>query len=93
MSDSELIAAPSGQHWLTLLFFSSSFLFFSWIFSSMPENKQMLALSATYPESLAQQLTRYMREPTFVRLNPADMSLKGTVDCWATVVLQRATGG
>lgn len=37
----------------------------------------MLALSATYPESLAQHLTRYMREPTFVRLNPADMGLKG----------------
>lgn len=37
----------------------------------------MLALSATYPESLAQQLTRYMREPTFVRLNPSDMGLKG----------------
>lgn len=54
----------------------------SWIFSSLPENKQMLALSATYPESLAQQLTRYMREPTFVRLNPTDMSLKGTDDCW-----------
>lgn len=49
----------------------------SWIFSALPENKQMLALSATYPESLAQHLTRYMREPTFVRLNPSDMGLKG----------------
>uniref|UniRef100_A0A674NL56 RNA helicase n=1 Tax=Takifugu rubripes TaxID=31033 RepID=A0A674NL56_TAKRU len=49
----------------------------NWIFSSLPENKQMLALSATYPESLAQHLTRYMREPTFVRLNPTDMGLKG----------------
>ncbi|KAM9855856.1 putative ATP-dependent RNA helicase DDX20 [Aulostomus maculatus] len=49
----------------------------NWIFSSLPENKQMLALSATYPESLAQHLTRYMREPTFVRLNPRDMGLKG----------------
>ncbi|KAK7884224.1 hypothetical protein WMY93_027347 [Mugilogobius chulae] len=39
--------------------------------------KQMLALSATYPESLAQYLTRYMIEPTFVRLNPSDMGLKG----------------
>lgn len=51
----------------------------SWIFSSLPENKQMLALSATYPESLAQHLTRYMREPTFVRLNPKDMVLKGEI--------------
>uniref|UniRef100_A0A3Q3WQ11 RNA helicase n=1 Tax=Mola mola TaxID=94237 RepID=A0A3Q3WQ11_MOLML len=49
----------------------------NWIFSSLPENKQMLALSATYPESLAQYLTRYMREPTFVRLNPGDLGLKG----------------
>ncbi|KAK9514737.1 hypothetical protein VZT92_025429 [Zoarces viviparus] len=49
----------------------------NWIFSSLPVNKQMLALSATYPECLAQHLTRYMREPTFVRLNPSDMGLKG----------------
>nr|XP_020476305.1 probable ATP-dependent RNA helicase DDX20 [Monopterus albus] len=49
----------------------------NWIFSSLPVNKQMLALSATYPESLAQHLTRYMREPTFVRLNPSDLGLKG----------------
>ncbi|XP_028309824.1 putative ATP-dependent RNA helicase DDX20 [Gouania willdenowi] len=49
----------------------------NWIFSSLPVNKQMLALSATYPESLAQHLTHYMREPTFVRLNPKDMGLKG----------------
>uniref|UniRef100_A0A7N6F6M5 RNA helicase n=1 Tax=Anabas testudineus TaxID=64144 RepID=A0A7N6F6M5_ANATE len=49
----------------------------NWIFSSLPANKQMLALSATYPESLAHHLTRYMREPTFVRLNPSDMGLKG----------------
>lgn len=37
----------------------------------------MLALSATYPESLAQYLSRYMREPTFVRLNPTDPGLLG----------------
>uniref|UniRef100_A0A8C6TH19 RNA helicase n=1 Tax=Neogobius melanostomus TaxID=47308 RepID=A0A8C6TH19_9GOBI len=49
----------------------------NWIFSSLPLNKQMLALSATYPESLAQHLTRYMIEPTFVRLNPSDLGLKG----------------
>ncbi|XP_067268736.1 probable ATP-dependent RNA helicase DDX20 [Pseudorasbora parva] len=49
----------------------------NWIFSSLPANKQMLALSATYPESLAQNLSRYMREPTFVRLNPTDPGLLG----------------
>ncbi|KAL7884837.1 hypothetical protein AOLI_G00076070 [Acnodon oligacanthus] len=49
----------------------------NWIFSSLPVNKQLLALSATYPESLAQHLCRYMREPTFVRLNPTDPGLIG----------------
>ncbi|XP_036389271.1 probable ATP-dependent RNA helicase DDX20 [Megalops cyprinoides] len=49
----------------------------NWIYSSLPANKQMLALSATYPESLAQHLTRYMRDPTFVRLNPTDPGLIG----------------
>lgn len=49
----------------------------NWIYSSLPANKQVLAVSATYPESLANALTRYMREPTFVRLNPTDPSLVG----------------
>nr|XP_020636282.1 probable ATP-dependent RNA helicase DDX20 [Pogona vitticeps] len=49
----------------------------NWIYSSLPANKQMLAVSATYPESLANTLTRYMRDPTFVRLNATDPSLIG----------------
>ncbi|KAM4044928.1 putative ATP-dependent RNA helicase DDX20 isoform 1-T2 [Anomaloglossus baeobatrachus] len=49
----------------------------NWIYSSLPANKQMLAVSATYPDSLAKALTRYMREPTFVRLNVTDPSLIG----------------
>ncbi|GFS11000.1 eukaryotic initiation factor 4A [Elysia marginata] len=49
----------------------------NWIYSSLPENKQILALSATYPEYLADHLTRYMRNPTFVRLNAADPALLG----------------
>ncbi|NWT16450.1 DDX20 helicase, partial [Vireo altiloquus] len=49
----------------------------NWIYSSLPANKQMLAVSATYPESLAAALSRYMREPTFVRLNPTDPGLLG----------------
>ncbi|KAM9321576.1 putative ATP-dependent RNA helicase DDX20 [Gastrophryne carolinensis] len=49
----------------------------NWIYSSLPANKQMLAVSATYPESLAKALIKYMREPTFVRLNVADPSLIG----------------
>ncbi|XP_059806269.1 probable ATP-dependent RNA helicase DDX20 [Hypanus sabinus] len=49
----------------------------NWIYSSLPPNKQMLALSATYPESLAKHLLRYMRDPSFVRLNPTDPALIG----------------
>ncbi|KAL1772119.1 putative ATP-dependent RNA helicase DDX20 [Sigmodon hispidus] len=49
----------------------------NWIYSSLPASKQMLAVSATYPEFLANALTRYMRDPTFVRLNPSDPSLIG----------------
>ncbi|XP_041347800.1 probable ATP-dependent RNA helicase DDX20 [Gigantopelta aegis] len=49
----------------------------NWIYSALPENKQMLALSATYPEYLAQHLTRYMRNPTFIRLNISDPALLG----------------
>lgn len=37
----------------------------------------MLALSATYPEYLAQHLTAYMRNPTFLRLNISDPALLG----------------
>ena len=46
-------------------------------YSSLPENKQILALSATYPEVLAQHLTAYMRNPTFVRMNASDPALLG----------------
>nr|XP_018667845.1 probable ATP-dependent RNA helicase DDX20 isoform X2 [Ciona intestinalis] len=49
----------------------------NWIYSSLPSTKQMLALSATYPEALAKFLTKYMQQPTFVRLNPTDPSLLG----------------
>ncbi|XP_062572170.1 LOW QUALITY PROTEIN: probable ATP-dependent RNA helicase DDX20 [Saccostrea cucullata] len=49
----------------------------NWIYSALPENKQMLALSATYPEYLAQHLTSYMRNPTFLRLNISDPALLG----------------
>ena len=40
----------------------------------------MLALSATYPEALAQHLKAYMHNPTFIRLNQTDPALLGTLD-------------
>ncbi|XP_064633186.1 uncharacterized protein LOC135491331 isoform X2 [Lineus longissimus] len=49
----------------------------NWIYSTLPDNKQMVALSATYPEYLANHLTAYMRNPTFVRLNTLDPALLG----------------
>ncbi|XP_022236392.1 uncharacterized protein LOC106475444 isoform X2 [Limulus polyphemus] len=49
----------------------------NWIYSCLPSNKQILALSATYPEKLAQLLTLYMRNPMFCRLNVDKPSLLG----------------
>nr|XP_027796111.1 probable ATP-dependent RNA helicase DDX20 [Marmota flaviventris] len=59
----------------------------NWIYSSLPASKQMLAVSATYPEFLANALTRYMREPTFVRLNSSDPSLIGLKQYYKVVNL------
>ncbi|CAG5122131.1 unnamed protein product [Candidula unifasciata] len=49
----------------------------NWIYATLPQNKQILALSATYPEQLAHHLTSYMRNPTYVRLNTTDPALLG----------------
>ncbi|XP_014665154.1 PREDICTED: uncharacterized protein LOC106807357 [Priapulus caudatus] len=49
----------------------------NWIYSTLPENKQILALSATYPEYLAEHLTHYMRNPMFVRLDSSNPALLG----------------
>ncbi|XP_053377234.1 probable ATP-dependent RNA helicase ddx20 [Mercenaria mercenaria] len=57
----------------------------NWIYSTLPENKQMLALSATYPEYLAEHLTAYMRNPTFLRLNISDPALLGIRQYYQTV--------
>ena len=51
----------------------------SLIYSNLPENKQMIALSATYPSYMAAYVTRYMRTATFVRLNIVDPSLRGSI--------------
>ncbi|XP_066912854.1 probable ATP-dependent RNA helicase DDX20 isoform X2 [Clytia hemisphaerica] len=51
----------------------------NWIYSALPKEKQMLALSATYPEVLAQHLNNYMTNPIHVRINPKDVALTGVV--------------
>lgn len=53
------------------------FILCSWIFSTLPESKQVLALSATYPNYLSEHLQKYMRNPTFVCLNAMDPALEG----------------
>lgn len=62
-------------------------LFCSWIYSSLPASKQMVAVSATYPEFLANALAKYMRDPTFVRLNSNDPSLLGGYRYWMLTLL------
>jgi ATP-dependent RNA helicase DDX20 len=47
------------------------------IYSKLPANKQMLCFSATYPSYMGPYVTRYMRSPTYVRLNIVDPSLRG----------------
>jgi len=49
----------------------------SYIFSVLPTNKQMIALSATYPGKLDMFLSRYMRSPVHVNLGPAGPILLG----------------
>ena len=49
----------------------------SWIYSTLPKNKQVLALSATYPEYLAEHLINYMNEPAHIRLSTEKPTLLG----------------
>ncbi|XP_057373488.1 probable ATP-dependent RNA helicase DDX20 [Daphnia carinata] len=49
----------------------------TWIFSQMPLTKQVLAVSATYPEVLANLVSRYMKKPSFVRLGHQQPTLLG----------------
>ncbi|XP_054168157.1 probable ATP-dependent RNA helicase DDX20 [Oppia nitens] len=47
------------------------------IFECLPQNKQMIAVSATMGSELANFLTKYMRTPVFVRLNADNPALIG----------------
>lgn len=49
----------------------------NWIYSVLPENKQVLALSATYPEFMTRHLLYYMRNPTYIRLDVTQLALLG----------------
>ena len=56
-----------------------------WIYKQLPASKQMLTLSATYPESLAQHVTKFMESAVFVRLNSDDPALLGVMQYYKTV--------
>ena len=49
----------------------------TWILNSLPQSKQVMALSATYPDSLASLAERFMRSPTHVRPGQASQVLTG----------------
>ncbi len=51
--------------------------FCSWIYSTLPKNKQVLALSATYPEYLSDHLSNYMNEPLHIRIKNETPTLIG----------------
>lgn len=43
----------------------------------MPENKQLIVLSATFPRQLDEFLSKYMKSPQMVKLDPTDVQLIG----------------
>ena len=49
----------------------------TWILNSLPQSKQVVALSATYPPSLASLAERFMRSPTHVRPGQSSQVLTG----------------
>lgn len=49
----------------------------TWIFNQLPVSKQMLSLSATYPEPMLELLMRYMKNPQHIRLGKEDQVLCG----------------
>ncbi|XP_065674439.1 probable ATP-dependent RNA helicase DDX20 isoform X3 [Hydra vulgaris] len=57
----------------------------NWIYSTLPKQKQVLALSATYPQHLADYLSIYMNEPIHVRISTDDLNLKGVRQMFTTV--------
>jgi len=61
----------------------------NWIFSTLPKHKQTIALSATFPSSLAEYLNNYMLDPIHVRINPEDLALKGVTQYFCDVTSHR----
>ena len=49
----------------------------TWILNSLPQSKQVLALSATYPDKLASLAERFMRSPHHIRPGQTSQVLSG----------------
>lgn len=48
-----------------------------WIFCQLPLTKQVMAVSATYPEALAALVSRYTTDPAFIRPGQQRQTLVG----------------
>ena len=55
------------------------------IFGFLPQKKQMIASSATYPDNLSSFLTKYMCTPKEIRLGSKDPSLLGVTQYYSLV--------
>ena len=49
----------------------------TWIFNKLPKHKQVIALSATYPEALETMVSKFMSNPKLVKLSPKSNVLLG----------------
>ncbi|RWS21150.1 hypothetical protein B4U80_06004, partial [Leptotrombidium deliense] len=47
------------------------------IYKLLPESKQVIVTSATYPNELSTFLSRYMKTPVFIKLNEGEQTLLG----------------
>jgi len=63
------------------------------VFDFLPQRKQVVALSATYPRTLANTLEQYMHDPVHVRLDAAAPSLRGVSQYFVVVDPCKSSGG
>jgi len=54
----------------------------TWIFNQLPNHKQVIALSATYPKELQNMVLKFMKTPEHVLVNPNSNVLVGVSQFW-----------
>ncbi|XP_064489523.1 probable ATP-dependent RNA helicase DDX20 [Ornithodoros turicata] len=57
----------------------------SWIYACLPESKQVMALSATYPIEMAALLKKYLNNPSVIRIGADDPALLGLAQFYKVV--------